>query len=342
MGLSPAGLIGSVRGSGAVTLSNAHVAGIDPAAFDAAIHATDQSGSVETPKIQAAVSAAMESGRLTVRRRRGADRQRAKSPGQDDPAGPKRRRAFARRPARSQQRGDRCAYDAVWTAGGECLDQGAATTGVDGEGPAHGTRDQTGCLGVGGLVDAARHRAADPAARIGSRRTGARKFSEPSVRPAIAIRPLHPGRHDAGIDDPGDPGRAGFRHARARPAGTEAPPAARKSVWTTAAPITEPRRRCRRPQQRRSRSRRAPTAQARGAPRRRHRRPWRIAPSDRSLLDMLFRSQNSAPPAAGRSSSRAADFRSHRSRWSALDNSQTRAHKFITHACFQPLDPAVI
>ena len=66
MGLSPAGLVGSVRGSGAVTLSNAHVAGIDPAAFDAAIHATDQSGSLETPKIQAAVSAAMESGRLTV------------------------------------------------------------------------------------------------------------------------------------------------------------------------------------------------------------------------------------------------------------------------------------
>lgn len=66
MGLSPEGLIGSVHGSGTMTLSNAHVAGIDPAAFDAAIHAADQSGSIETPKIRAAVSGAMESGRLTV------------------------------------------------------------------------------------------------------------------------------------------------------------------------------------------------------------------------------------------------------------------------------------
>ena len=66
MGLSPAGLIGSVHGSAAVTLANAQVAGIDPAAFDAAIHAADQSGSIETPKIRTAVSAAMESGRLTV------------------------------------------------------------------------------------------------------------------------------------------------------------------------------------------------------------------------------------------------------------------------------------
>jgi len=66
MGLSPAGLIGSVHGTGAVTLANAQVAGIDPAAFDAAIHATDQSGSIETAKIRTAVSAAMESGRLAV------------------------------------------------------------------------------------------------------------------------------------------------------------------------------------------------------------------------------------------------------------------------------------
>ncbi len=66
MGLSPAGLIGSVHGIGAVTLANARIAGIDPAAFDAAIHAAEQSGSIETTKIRAAVSAAMESGRLTV------------------------------------------------------------------------------------------------------------------------------------------------------------------------------------------------------------------------------------------------------------------------------------
>jgi large subunit ribosomal protein L24 len=66
MGLSPDGLIGSVHGSGAITLSSAHFAGLDPAAFDAAVHAADQSGSIEAPKIRAAVNAAMESGRLTV------------------------------------------------------------------------------------------------------------------------------------------------------------------------------------------------------------------------------------------------------------------------------------
>ena len=66
MGLSPDGLIGSLHGSGAITLSNAHFAGLDPAAFDAAVHAADQSGSIEAPKIRAAVSAAMENGRLTV------------------------------------------------------------------------------------------------------------------------------------------------------------------------------------------------------------------------------------------------------------------------------------
>ncbi len=66
MGLSPNGLIGSVHGSGTITLSNAHFAGIDPAAFDAAVHAADQSGSIEAPRIRAAVSAAMENGRLTL------------------------------------------------------------------------------------------------------------------------------------------------------------------------------------------------------------------------------------------------------------------------------------
>ncbi len=66
MGLSPAGLVGSVHGSGAVTLANAHFSGIDPAAFDAAIHATDPSGSIDTAKIRTAVSAAIESGRLSV------------------------------------------------------------------------------------------------------------------------------------------------------------------------------------------------------------------------------------------------------------------------------------
>ncbi|HMK70866.1 MAG TPA: AsmA family protein [Xanthobacteraceae bacterium] len=65
-GLSPTGFIGSVRGSGAVQFADVHVAGIDPAAFDAAIRAVDASGAIETPKIRAAVAAAMEAGGLTV------------------------------------------------------------------------------------------------------------------------------------------------------------------------------------------------------------------------------------------------------------------------------------
>ncbi len=66
MGLSPDGFIGSLHGGGVITLTDAHFAGIDTAAFDAALHAADQSGSIEAPKIRAAVSAAMDNGRLAV------------------------------------------------------------------------------------------------------------------------------------------------------------------------------------------------------------------------------------------------------------------------------------
>ncbi len=47
MGQSPAGLIGSLHGSGAITLLDGHFAAIDPAAFTAAISAADQSGAIE-------------------------------------------------------------------------------------------------------------------------------------------------------------------------------------------------------------------------------------------------------------------------------------------------------
>ena len=66
IGQSPAGLIGSLHGSGTMTLADGHFAAIDPAAFDAAIGAADQSGSIEVSKIQAVVSAAMANGRLAV------------------------------------------------------------------------------------------------------------------------------------------------------------------------------------------------------------------------------------------------------------------------------------
>jgi large subunit ribosomal protein L24 len=66
IGQSPAGLIGALHGSGTTTLTDGHFAAIDPAAFDAAIGATDQSGSIEVSKVRAVASVAMANGRLAV------------------------------------------------------------------------------------------------------------------------------------------------------------------------------------------------------------------------------------------------------------------------------------
>ena len=66
LGLSPDGLVGALHGNGTVALSDARFAGVDVAAFDAAMRAADQSASIEAPKIRAAVSAAMDNGRLAV------------------------------------------------------------------------------------------------------------------------------------------------------------------------------------------------------------------------------------------------------------------------------------
>jgi uncharacterized protein involved in outer membrane biogenesis len=66
VGASPIGLVGSLHGSGTMTLADAHFAGLDVAAFDAAINATDQRGSIDIAKTQSAVSAAMANGRLAV------------------------------------------------------------------------------------------------------------------------------------------------------------------------------------------------------------------------------------------------------------------------------------
>ena len=65
-GLSPDGLVGSLHGSGTIALTKGQFAGIDPAAFDAAVRAADQSGSTEAAKINPVVIAAMEKGRLAV------------------------------------------------------------------------------------------------------------------------------------------------------------------------------------------------------------------------------------------------------------------------------------
>ena len=66
MGLSSDGLVGSFHGNGTIALAKAQFAGIDPAAFDTAIRMADQSGSIDGPKIRAAVGAAMDNGRLRV------------------------------------------------------------------------------------------------------------------------------------------------------------------------------------------------------------------------------------------------------------------------------------
>jgi large subunit ribosomal protein L24 len=65
-GASPFGLIGSLHGSGALALKNIQIVGLDPAAFDAAMQATGQSGPIDVAKVQAAVNAALAKGHLTV------------------------------------------------------------------------------------------------------------------------------------------------------------------------------------------------------------------------------------------------------------------------------------
>jgi uncharacterized protein involved in outer membrane biogenesis len=68
LGLSPDRVVGSLHGSGSIALGDGHFNGIDAAAFDAAVRAVDQSGTVDATKLRAAVGAAMENGRLTVPR----------------------------------------------------------------------------------------------------------------------------------------------------------------------------------------------------------------------------------------------------------------------------------
>jgi large subunit ribosomal protein L24 len=65
-GLSPDGVVGAFHGGGTVTLARAQFAGLNPAAFDAAIRLADQNGTIDAAKIRAVVSAALESGKLAV------------------------------------------------------------------------------------------------------------------------------------------------------------------------------------------------------------------------------------------------------------------------------------
>jgi large subunit ribosomal protein L24 len=65
-GLSPDGVIGAFHGGGTITLTRAQFAGLNPAAFDAAIRQADQSGTIDAAKVRAVVSATMDSGKLAV------------------------------------------------------------------------------------------------------------------------------------------------------------------------------------------------------------------------------------------------------------------------------------
>jgi uncharacterized protein involved in outer membrane biogenesis len=65
-GVSPLGLIGSLHGGGALALKDIQIAGLDPAAFDAAMQAAGQSGPIDVAKVQAAVNVALAKGHLTV------------------------------------------------------------------------------------------------------------------------------------------------------------------------------------------------------------------------------------------------------------------------------------
>jgi large subunit ribosomal protein L24 len=70
-GLSPVALIGSLQGSGKFTLTDAQLAGLDPRAFGAVIHAVDQGLAVEAGRITELVRKALDSGQLSVKHAEG-------------------------------------------------------------------------------------------------------------------------------------------------------------------------------------------------------------------------------------------------------------------------------
>jgi large subunit ribosomal protein L24 len=70
-GMSPVALIGSLQGTGKITLTDAQLAGLDPRTFDAVTRAVDQGMPVDAARISNVVNKALESGRLTVRRAEG-------------------------------------------------------------------------------------------------------------------------------------------------------------------------------------------------------------------------------------------------------------------------------
>ncbi len=66
IGATPAAFVHTLHGGGALTLADARIAGLDPAAFVAAMGAADRSTAIDAAKITPAVNAALAKGRLTV------------------------------------------------------------------------------------------------------------------------------------------------------------------------------------------------------------------------------------------------------------------------------------
>ncbi len=71
VGLSPFALIGSLKGGGKISLSNAHLASLDPHIFDSATRAVDHGLPIDTGHLSKYVSRALEGGRLPVKRAEG-------------------------------------------------------------------------------------------------------------------------------------------------------------------------------------------------------------------------------------------------------------------------------
>ncbi len=70
-GLSPVALIGSLQGSGKITLDAAQFAGLDPRAFDAVTRAVDRGLTIDSARIADVVRKALESGQLAVKHAEG-------------------------------------------------------------------------------------------------------------------------------------------------------------------------------------------------------------------------------------------------------------------------------
>jgi len=67
-GLSAVALVGSAKGSGAIELTDAQLAGLDPRTFDAVIRAVDQGLAIEQGRIADVVRKSLGTGRLSIRR----------------------------------------------------------------------------------------------------------------------------------------------------------------------------------------------------------------------------------------------------------------------------------